>query len=153
MAYYTKVLQPGETVKYVASLHWIIYRHAIGLFLIAVVVALFAMKLSDDKQWFALIGAAAVAVLALGSFIHSWFQQWIREIVVTDRRVISKKGFIARTTQEMNITKVETVDVRQSFWGRILGFGEVDILGTGAGIETLKPVASPLELRNAIIVG
>ena len=31
MSYYEKVLQPDETVKYVGSLHWIVYRHAIVL--------------------------------------------------------------------------------------------------------------------------
>jgi uncharacterized membrane protein YdbT with pleckstrin-like domain len=50
----------------------------------------------------------------------------------------------------MNMDKVESVDVDQSLLGRILGYGAVDIKGTGASIEQLKPVAHPLELRNAI---
>jgi hypothetical protein len=53
----------------------------------------------------------------------------------------------------MNVTKVETVDVLQRFWGRILGYGTVRVIGTGASLETLPYVASPLQLRNAIVVG
>jgi hypothetical protein len=73
--------------------------------------------------------------------------------VVTDKRIIHKDGFIARHTQEMNISKVETVDVVQPFWGRILGYGMVRAVGTGASLETLPYVASPLQLRSSIIAG
>jgi hypothetical protein len=49
----------------------------------------------------------------------------------------------------MNISQVETVDIL----GRILGYGAVLIRGSGSGWEPLGIVASPLQLRNAIIVG
>jgi uncharacterized membrane protein YdbT with pleckstrin-like domain len=153
MSYYTKVLQPDETVKYVGSLHWIVYRHAIVLALLAVIVAVFAMKLEENQRYFPMLGAAILGILAVLSMLRSRFLQWTTETVVTDKRVIHKHGFIARHTQEMNITKVETVDVLQNFWGRILGFGTVTIVGTGASLEPLPYVASPLELRNSIIVG
>ena len=38
----------------------------------------------------------------------------------------------------------------QSLLGRILGYGTVNIKGTGASIEQLDHIAHPLELRNAI---
>ena len=75
------------------------------------------------------------------------------EIVVTDKRIIHKIGWIARHTEEMNITKVETVDVNQGIAGRIFGFGAVLIKGIGGSWEPLRHIALPLELRNAIIVG
>jgi uncharacterized membrane protein YdbT with pleckstrin-like domain len=153
MAYYTKVLQPDEQVKYVGKLHWIIYRSSLLLSLLAIVVAIFAATLDDNQRIAALIGAAILAVLAMMAFVKSWFLQWTTETVVTDKRIIHKGGFIARHTQEMNITKVETVDVVQSFWGRILGYGMVRAIGTGASLETLWYMASPLQLRSAIIVG
>lgn len=53
----------------------------------------------------------------------------------------------------MNVTKVETVDVLQTFWGRIFGYGTVRAIGTGASLETLPYIASPLQLRSAIIAG
>jgi uncharacterized membrane protein YdbT with pleckstrin-like domain len=153
MAYYTKVLQPDEQVKYVGKLHWIIYRSSILLGLLAIVVAIFSATLDDNQRFAALIGAAILVVLAIMAFLKSWFLQWTTETVVTDKRIIHKGGFIARRTQEMNITKVETVDVLQPFWGRILGYGTVRAIGTGASLETLPYMASPLQLRSAIIAG
>jgi uncharacterized membrane protein YdbT with pleckstrin-like domain len=153
MAYYTKVLQPDEQVRYIGKLHWIIYKSSILLGLLAVVVAIFSATLGENQKLAALIGAAILAVVAIMAFLRSWFLQWTTETVVTDKRIIHKGGFIARHTQEMNITKVETVDVIQSFWGRILGYGMVRAIGTGASLETLRYMASPLQLRSAIIVG
>jgi uncharacterized membrane protein YdbT with pleckstrin-like domain len=153
MSYYQKILQPDETVKYVGKLHWIIYKHSILLGILAVVLAVVSLNLAEDWKLAVLAGSGVLAVLAILAFLRSWFVQWTTETVVTDKRIIHKLGFIARHTQEMNITKVETVDVMQSFWGRILGYGIVRAIGTGATWETLRPVASPLQLRNAITIG
>jgi uncharacterized membrane protein YdbT with pleckstrin-like domain len=50
----------------------------------------------------------------------------------------------------MNMDKVESVQVEQSILGRMLDYGTVTILGTGEGFETLRTIASPIELRNSI---
>ena len=75
---------------------------------------------------------------------------WITEFAVTDRRVIYKCGFISRHTVEMNMDKIESVDVDQSLLGRMLNYGTIHVLGTGEGIESLRRIAAPLALRNAI---
>jgi uncharacterized membrane protein YdbT with pleckstrin-like domain len=153
MSYYTKVLQPDEQVKYVGKLHWTIYRNAIVLGVLAVVVAGFAMTLADDPRSLVLAGAGILAILALVSFLGAWFVRVSTEIVVTDKRIIHKVGWIARRTEEINITKVETVDVAQGIGGRIFDFGTVLIKGIGGSWEPLRRVAAPLQLRNAIMVG
>jgi uncharacterized membrane protein YdbT with pleckstrin-like domain len=111
------------------------------------------LMLPPDQRYFGLVGCAIFGILTIIAFLRAWFLQWTTETVVTDKRIIHKLGFIARRTQEINITKVETVDVRQTFWGRILGYGSVTAIGTGASLETLPYVASPLQLRNSIVVG
>ena len=71
------------------------------------------------------------------------------EIAVTNRRVIYKTGLIRRQTNEMNMDKVESVQIDQSILGRMLDYGNVTILGTGEGFETLRTIASPIELETA----
>nr|WP_272481451.1 PH domain-containing protein [Bradyrhizobium japonicum] len=46
-------------------------------------------------------------MLATISLVRTWFRQWTTELVITDRRVIYKTGFIRRSTVEMNMDKVE----------------------------------------------
>ena len=69
---------------------------------------------------------------------------------MTDRRVVYKRGFIKRHTIEMNMDKVESVDVDQSIMGRMLNYGDVTINGTGEGLEPLHNIGAPLDLRNHI---
>jgi uncharacterized membrane protein YdbT with pleckstrin-like domain len=153
MAYYKMVLQPDENVKYVGKLHWMIHRHAIVLAALAVISAVIYSSLSRATAPIALVAIAAFVASSVISYVRTWFTKVTTEIVVTDKRVIHKVGWIARHTEEMNISKVETVDVDQGIGGRILGFGTVLIRGIGGSWEPLRWLSSPLELRNAIIVG
>jgi uncharacterized membrane protein YdbT with pleckstrin-like domain len=59
---------------------------------------------------------------------------------------------IQRHTIEINIDKIESADVDQSILGRIFGFGSITIRGTGEGVEPLRNIAQPLQLRNAVLV-
>jgi len=160
--YYTKVLQQRENVKYVGKLHWIIYGRAISwLFLAIAAFISISLYYNSDNDSIAsgsptealLILPLIPLLIAILSFVRSWIVRISTEIVVTDKRVIHKVGLISRASEEMNISQVETVDVRQGIFGRILGYGAVLIRGSGAGWEPLRIVASPLQLRNAIIVG
>jgi len=153
MTYYTKVLQPHETVRFVGSLHWTIYRNAILLGVLAIAVAVGSQFAPPNLQFMTLCGAGLVALWGLAAFLTAWFVRVTTEIVVTDLRIIHKRGWIARHTEEMNISKVETVDVYQGLWGRIFDFGTVLIRGIGGSWEPLSHVGAPLQLRNAIVVG
>ena len=153
MSYYAKVLQPDEQVKYLGKLHWTIYRNAIVLGILTIVVAVLAMSVEREHRPIVLAGAGVLALLTLLSFLGRWFVRVTTEIVVTDKRVIHKTGWIARHTEEINITKVETVDVTQGVLDRVVDSGTVLIRGIGGSWEPLRRVASPLQFRNAIIVG
>lgn len=154
MAYYTKVLQPDERVLVIGRLHWMIYRHALLLLCLAVAVAVAAWWLPDaTEQHAAWLAAAALAVIGLLAFLAAWVRRHATEIVVTDKRVIYKRGILSRFTVEMHMNKIETVDVEQGILGRLLGYGTVVVRGTGSGIEPLSAIGHPLAIRNAIIAG
>jgi uncharacterized membrane protein YdbT with pleckstrin-like domain len=164
MSYVNSVLQPGERVIMRGRLHWIVYWHAILFFVLGIVLVAW----EPPGAWEGMLRPAtaiAFGVLFVLSFAHAWFIRWITEIAVTDRRIIYKRGFINRHTEEMNMDKVASVDVDQSILGRVLDYGTVHVMGTGGGqvvdrpgsdrsvergIEHLHRIASPLALRNAI---
>lgn len=150
MGYIARILGENERIRYRGKLHWSIYLPAILALVLAVAVAAFAPTLREGSAavyWAAIILAGAAVVLAG----RAWFEQWITQIVVTDRRVIYKRGFIRRHSAEMNMDKIESVIIDQSILGRILDYGTVHIRGVGVGIEQLRRIDSPLDLRNAIV--
>ena len=148
MSYVQHVLQPGEQVRRISRIHWIVYWPGIAAALLGVV----AYALSDTRYLPGIwrYTAYALALVAVVLLIKQWLELWVTEIAVTDRRVIYKKGLIRRQTNEMNMDKVESVQIDQSILGRMLDYGDVTILGTGEGFETLRTIASPIELRNSI---
>jgi uncharacterized membrane protein YdbT with pleckstrin-like domain len=81
--------------------------------------------------------------------IAFWLDRWLSEFVITNRRVIIKKGFIARDTFEMNLSKIESVNVDQSVMGRILNYGSMTIIGSGGTRETFHNISRPLAFRKA----
>ncbi len=155
MAYYHKVLQPDETVREIGRLHWSIFVPAVFFALIAIALAIVGqwVAVEEPQRSYCFYAAAAVAVIAVLVFLSEWLRRVSTEIVVTDRRVIYKRGLLSRFTAEMNISRIETVDVKQSITGRIFNYGTVVVRGTGAGIEPLRRVGHPIRLRNAITVG
>ena len=152
MAYYTKVLQPDERVLAVGHLHWSIYTHAVLILALAAAVAIGALWVPDPiGQNAAWVVAAGLGVVGLLYFLAAAIRRHSTEIVVTDRRVMFKRGILSRYTVEMHVSKIETVDVEQGLGARLLGYGTVLIRGTGSGIEPLRGIGNPLAIRNAII--
>jgi uncharacterized membrane protein YdbT with pleckstrin-like domain len=153
VGYAERVLQPGESIKHRSKVHWIVYLPGLASLAVAVVIFLFAAAANaiDSNLRMLLMGLAAIIGLgALLKLMAEWFKRWTTEIVVTDKRIIYKAGFIRRHTVEMNLDKVESVQVEQSVMGRLLDCGTLIIRGTGAGIEPILNVGSPLEFRSYV---
>jgi sterol desaturase/sphingolipid hydroxylase (fatty acid hydroxylase superfamily) len=99
MKYVTRVLQPGETVEYVTSLHWLVYVRAVLLLLVAL-IALIGSAMVGNFDWGLVTSdqlALALQIVALIFAIFAFFS-WLRavinrattELAVTDRRVITR---------------------------------------------------------------
>jgi membrane protein YdbS with pleckstrin-like domain len=154
MPYYTQVLQPDEQVRVVGRLHWSIYLRGLFVLVVALAVAAGSSWLPDPNwQPIALWASAAIGAIGLLMLFSAWLRRRATEIVVTDRRVIFKRGLLSRHTVEMNVGKIETVDVEQGLGGRLWNYGTVLIHGTGSGFEPLIGIGAPIAIRNAIIAG
>ena len=84
----------------------------------------------------------------LSLFILPLIDKWTSEYAITNKRVIIKVGLIRRRTVEINISKIESINVHQSIVGRILGYGDIAIVGTGGTKETFDTLASPIQFRK-----
>lgn len=151
MRYIERILQPDEKVLYSGTIHWVVYTSSILLALLALAALIASTQVTSEgavQGW--RIASGLIFIAAIVTFVPAWYQRWTTEIDVTDRRVVYKSGFIRRHTVEMNMDKVESIDVDQSIMGRILGYGDITVHGTGEGWETLRRIAHPLRLRNAV---
>jgi uncharacterized membrane protein YdbT with pleckstrin-like domain len=81
---------------------------------------------------------------------YAYFKISSTEMGVTNKRVIRKSGVIMRDTDEIRLSKVESVSVKQGILGRIFGYGTVVIVGTGGNGAVMHGVADPLAFRAAV---
>ena len=63
MKYVEQVLQPGESLTYATTLHWLVYLRALVFFALAIVCLLFAGKIDSGGIDMALKIAAAILCL------------------------------------------------------------------------------------------
>jgi uncharacterized membrane protein YdbT with pleckstrin-like domain len=148
MRYIDKIRQPGENILYTTKIHWIVYLPGVVTWIAAFAVFVIGVGSPNRAIWS--MTAVLLALIAAASTFRAWFRRWTTEIDVTDRRIVYKRGFIRRHTVEMNMDKVESVDVDQSIFGRLLNYGDILIHGTGVGIEPLHNIDAPIEFRNQV---
>lgn len=97
-----------------------------------------------------LIGFILVG-LGCGLYVHAYIRRISEEHVVTTRKVLLKKGWIAVDEKEITLDRIESVKVHQTMLDRLLNRG--DILITGIGMEQIemKHIAEPVKFRQAVL--
>jgi uncharacterized membrane protein YdbT with pleckstrin-like domain len=64
--------------------------------------------------------------------------------------VVVKVGLTSRRTVELLLSKIESIGVEESLFGRMLGYGTVLLRGTGGTPESFNTIAHPLEFRREV---
>lgn len=96
-----------------------------------------------------------VLLVAFGLGLIFWLVAYIKyrttELAITNKRVIAKFGFISRRTVELNINKVESIQVDQGILGRIFNFGTLLISGAGNPQAPIPGISKPMAFRKAFM--
>lgn len=99
-----------------------------------------------------------VGLVFLGAYgfgLLFWIAAAVRymttEIAITNKRVIAKAGLISRSTIEINLQKIESIQIRQGVLGRIFNFGSVVVSGAGNPQAPILGISEPLKFRNAFV--
>jgi uncharacterized membrane protein YdbT with pleckstrin-like domain len=146
MSYLDEHLLDGEQIVYRARPHWTIFTVSIIVVLLGVALAII-LSIYEPAYWYlGLILAGVGLLLAIGPAIN----YTSTEYAVTNKRVLSKTGFIQRESDETLLSKVEAVSVDQGILGRMLGFGTVTVTGSGGTEDSFPRIAQPLEFRRQV---
>ena len=158
MSYVESNLVPGEVLIYETRLHWIVmlWHIVVGCFLLGLPgVLLLYHALSQtgiDSKTLHIMEAGGVALLVCGvvAILMGMVRRNATEMAVTNRRVVIKTGLASRKTIEMLLDKVESIEVSEPAFGRMLGYGTIVVIGTGGTPEPFHEVAHPLEFRSHV---
>lgn len=139
MSYVEKSLGEGEELKHRFGFHWFINVNIYGFHLLMFLLVFIAF-FGFGPFSFLLLIPSVIYHLGIINTEHA----------VTSKRVIYKTGIIARKTEEQMLPKVETVEVSQGILGRMLGYGNVKVTGTGASFVLFKNIDDPIDVKKKI---
>jgi len=154
MGYVERNLLPGEKIMYKTRLHWTVLTGslAMALLLAGAGVALLFTAVPGvsglQSQSIQRDAGFAFLFLAVCFLLRGLIKRNATEMAVTNRRLVIKTGILSRRTIELLLGKVESVQVQESFLGRLLGYGTIIVHGTGGTPESFPRIAHPLEFRR-----
>jgi len=166
MSYVTKNLVSGETLLFETRHHWFVLLGPmlvsllLGLPGVALLVAAAAAKNGRSDVMPAIVSAlgtsgttyvgAILLVIALVVLAYGLAKRNATEMAVTNRRVLIKTGMTSRRTLDLMLSKVESIGVEETLFGRMFGYGSVVVHGTGGTPESFVMIAHPQEFRRSV---
>lgn len=101
-------------------------------------------------HWGVKLAAFLTLVFGIFAFVQRMIIKATTEICITTDRLVLKRGLISRHMAEINVDRIEGVDVLQGIFGRIMNFGYVAVRGMGVGEIFLPQIEKPIDFRKAI---
>lgn len=100
-----------------------------------------------------LLGLIFLAFYGLGLlfWIAAAIRYFTTELAITNKRVIAKFGLISRSTIEINLQRIESIQVNQGILGRIFNFGSIVVSGAGNPQAPIPGISSPLQFRREFV--
>ncbi len=141
----------GERVLREARMSWWALWPRVFAGLVGLVVAAWGLLRQDH---------AGYAVAAFGALMALWFiggamaRRSAMQVRLTERYLVLQTGLVSRHTSTLMLNRVEGLDVDQSLWQRMCGYGTLTIRGTGSEDLRLAGLSDPVgfqtEARRAI---
>lgn len=127
---------------YRAKLHWIIFLWPLILACMAMLLGIYVAELKMVALFF--IGFAMVW------FAMTWVNYAYSSLTIKNLQVIFRTGLLVRKTTDIPMSKIESIDIRQSVSGSILSYGSLVITGTGGTRHFMNYLDKPLTCRRYI---
>lgn len=133
-------LKKDEKVIIQTQPHWFTLTGSFLILLLALVISIFAFP----------FGVIA-GVIGICYFIYKLIERKNNLWAVTNLRVIDEYGVFTNNTKESPLDKINNVSYNQTFWGKIFGYGNVQIqTAAEVGATTYQMVTNPKELKDSI---
>jgi len=160
MGYVDSLMGKNEKILVIERQHWttLLMSLLINLFLMIVILALWAVLGNYEKNpglgFLPVMRSILLFVLLFPVGRFGWdFIQWEAEqYLVTTHRVMQTEGIVNKKTTDSSLEKVNDIVLTQSFLGRILGYGDLEIVtGSDIGVNLLKRLAQPVKFKTTLL--
>jgi membrane protein YdbS with pleckstrin-like domain len=165
MSYARNLLSRGEEVVYETRQHWFAVVARVGIWFLVLIVALAIIiwvasspaQVLDNETVDGIVTVIAVVGL-LGGLAYIGFVLWDwrnQEWLITTRRVMRAEGVLNKSVTDTSLEKINDARLDQSIFGRVFGFGTLDILTAaeemgGNTVADFPMIADPVDFKKAM---
>lgn len=129
-----------NSIIYQARLHLIIFLWPVLLFSLTFFLVIRYPLIREPSL--VMLGVAFVWT------IMTWAMYQFSSLTIKKRQVIMQTGFLVRQTYDIPISKIESIDIRQTILGSLLRYGDIVITGTGGTKQFFNNISHPLTCRR-----
>jgi len=150
-SYVQGLLGQNERIVLATRQHWFVLFSNIVLEIVLILVLIVGVSASVAVNQLAGFGYILVLVPLIGMLrdILIWRN---REYIVTNRRVIQINGVFSKDVVDSSLEKVNDVKMNQSFFGRMFGYGDIEILtASETGDNLFKRIGDPIKFKTAML--
>ena len=149
--YLEGLLGENERIVLETHQHWFVLFGKIALEILLILVIVVGVFVALPFYPFAIYGLILVLVPLIGIFndVLVWRN---KAYIVTTHRVIQTSGVFSKDVVDSSLEKVNDVKLSQSFWGRLFGFGDIEILtASELGVNLFHEINDPIGFKTAML--
>ncbi len=143
MSYIQQTLSKDEQIKETAKLHWINYSVVVLCLILSLCTLVLLVKYSENNKLVAGIIFGIPTSIFFLSAIVAYLRILTIEMAITTKRVVCRTGVVSVHTDELKIARIESVEIKQSILGRILGYGSLWFSGVGTSKVLFPNIKDP----------
>ncbi|HYO44173.1 MAG TPA: PH domain-containing protein [Candidatus Limnocylindrales bacterium] len=159
MSYTESLLASGERIVKIAHQHWFILvwraRWAIlGLIIALLLTVLRVINPDATGLLWDILSWASLVLVVIGVLNMLWgaLRYRAEEYVITTRRIVHAEGVINKRATDSSLEKINDAVLVESIFGRIFGFGDVDVLtASETGIDKLRMLRDAKDFKKAML--
>jgi hypothetical protein len=154
MGYLEGLMGEKEKIVLKERQHWtLIVRQLVtwGVVSLIILVLTAVLVLATPLDGLALVVLLAL-VYPFWRIAVSLLNWWNEQYVITNRRVIQLEGIINKHSIDSSLEKVNDVVLEQSAIGRMLNYGDVQILtASEMGVNLFRRIAHPVRFKTEML--
>jgi uncharacterized membrane protein YdbT with pleckstrin-like domain len=160
MGYLEGLMGKNERIVLMTRQHWItiVGSLIVNGFLILLLWGIGVFVSVTAQSLLKGLSGIPLVVLAVFSLVFLWrmvwdILHWVNDVyAVTNRRIIQISGIINKHSIDSSLEKINDLVLNQSMLGRLLGYGDLEILtGSEIGANLLRRIADPVRFKTEML--
>jgi uncharacterized membrane protein YdbT with pleckstrin-like domain len=149
--YLEGLLAENEQILLEAHQHWFVLFGKIFLELMLIVLILVGVFVATPFYPFASYGLILLLIPLIG-IVNDILVWRNKAYIVTNYRVIQTSGVFSKDVVDSSLEKVNDVKLSQSFFGRMFGYGDIEILtASELGVNLFHQINDPIGFKTAML--